>query len=97
MTVTSLSLVVARMALLVGVLGGVRPHPYHMEKNTKARGGHRALRGDMESHHGVSKMRVGAWRDVAVAQCGGTLGIRKALQCGNGNQTPVDGVTELVL
>lgn len=56
----------------------------HGEKY-QGKGGHRALRGDMESHHGVSKMRVGAWRDVAVAQCGGTLGIRKALQCGNGN------------
>lgn len=33
---TSLSLVVARMALLVGVLSGMGPHPYHMEKNTKA-------------------------------------------------------------
>lgn len=57
------------MALLVGVLGGIRPHPYHTEKNTKARHGHRALRGDMKSHHGASKMKVGAWRDVA----GGTM------------------------
>lgn len=32
-----------------------------------------------------------------VAPCGGTLGMRRALQCGGGTQTGVDGVTQLVL